>query len=116
MSNALRQVVADVQAEVMILSYNNESWVTLEDLVEMCSVRGHVDVLAFGSKRHVGAQIGIYNPSGQKVGQVSHLRNVEYVRVTGPKNLVAAMAASFEGSSTPSRQPPLFSSRSRTRR
>ena len=32
-------------------------------------------------KRFVGAQIGIHNPSGKKVGEVSHLRNKEYIYV-----------------------------------
>ena len=108
MPAALRQVVADVQAEVLVLSYNNESWVTLEDLVAACSVRGHVGVLAFDSKRYVGAQIGIYNPSGDKVGQVSHLRNVEYVIVAGPKDVVVSMTAPYQGCATPSRQASLF--------
>lgn len=97
MAAALRQVISDVAAEILILSYNNESWVTLEQLIAMCSVRGHVGVLAFDSKRYVGAQIGIYNPSGEKVGRVSHLRNVEYVLVAGPKDLVVSMTAPFEG-------------------
>lgn len=108
MAQALRQVVSDVQAEILLLSYNNESWVTLEDLVAMCSLRGHVGVLAFDSKRYVGAQIGIYNPSGDKVGQVSHLRNVEYVLVVGPKEVVADMTAPYEGCAGPGRQPSLF--------
>ena len=30
-------------------------------------------------KRYVGAQIGIYNPAGTKVGTVSHLRNEEHI-------------------------------------
>ncbi len=108
MGNTLRQVVADVEAEVLVLSYNNESWVTLEDLVEMCSVRGHVGVLAFDSKRYVGAQIGIYNPSGEKVGRVSHLRNLEYVLVAGPKDRVTAMTGPYDGCTAPSRQASLF--------
>jgi adenine-specific DNA-methyltransferase len=95
MPNALRQVVADVKAKVVILSYNNESWLTLDELVESCSVRGHVAVLAFDSKRYIGAQIGGYNRKGEKVGKVSHLRNIEYVLVTGPRNLVAYMVAPF---------------------
>jgi len=86
MPAALRQLIAAVNAELVVLSYNDESWVTLEDLVEMCAVRGPVRVLAFDSKRYVGAQIGIYNPSGEKVGRVSHLRNVEYVLVAGPES------------------------------
>ena len=44
--------------------------------------------LEFESRRYVGAQIGIHNPDGKKVGQVSHLRNVEYVLCAGKRTLV----------------------------
>jgi hypothetical protein len=54
MVDALAQVVRDVQAEVIVLSYNDESWIDLEALIEMCRVRGHVEVLAFPSNRYVG--------------------------------------------------------------
>jgi adenine-specific DNA-methyltransferase len=91
MPAALAATVAGVRAEVVVLSYNDESWVSLDDLVAMCAERGHVRVLAFDSKRYVGAQIGIHSPTGAKVGQVSHLRNVEYVLVAGPKARVEAM-------------------------
>ncbi len=92
MPAALAALVAAVRAEVLVLSYNDESWVGLDDLVEMCSVRGDVAVLAFDAKRYVGAQIGIHNPKGEKVGSVSHLRNVEYLLVAGPPAVVARMA------------------------
>jgi adenine-specific DNA-methyltransferase len=95
MPDALRQVIADVRAEVVVVSYNNEAWVTLDELVDMCSVRGSVEVLTFDSKRYVGAQIGIYNPSGQKVGETSHLRNVEYVLIAGPAEVVRQAAQPF---------------------
>ena len=108
MQPALRQVITDVNAEVVVVSYNNESWVSLEDLVEMCSTHGHVGVLAFDSKRYVGAQIGIYNPSGEKVGTVSHLRNVEYVLVAGPKKTVLQMTAPYEGGSARTTQQAMF--------
>lgn len=108
MPPALRQVIHDVKADVVVVSYNNESWVSLEDLVEMCSVHGHVGVLAFDSKRYVGAQIGIYNPSGEKVGKVSHLRNVEYVLVAGEKDVVTCMTTPYEGVSQPTAQRTLF--------
>ena len=45
-----------VDAGVVVLSYNDESWLSLDELVEMCSVRGHVEVLAFPSARYVGSQ------------------------------------------------------------
>jgi adenine-specific DNA-methyltransferase len=101
MPSALRQVIADVKADIVVVSYNNESWVTLEDLVRMCSVRGHVGVLAFDSKRYVGAQIGIYNLSGEKVGRVSHLRNVEYILVAGPKDVVVRMTKPYDEAGRP---------------
>jgi adenine-specific DNA-methyltransferase len=101
MPAALAGVVAQVRAEVVVLSYNNESWVSLDDLVEMCAPRGHVAVLAFDSKRYVGAQIGIHSPTGEKVGQVSHLRNLEYILVAGPKALVERMTAPFGAAAVP---------------
>lgn len=83
MPDALREVIKSVDCRVLVLSYNNEAWVSLEELVEMCSSRGAVKVMSFDSKRYVGAQIGIYNPSGDKVGKISHLYNQEYVIIAG---------------------------------
>lgn len=109
MPNALGDIIRRVQARVLILSYNDESWATLDDLAEWCSVHGHVETLAFDSKRYVGAQIGIYNPSGEKVGEVNRLRNLEYVVVAGPKADVKAITAPYLGISRPKAgQPSLF--------
>ncbi len=85
MPGALGRVVSDVHARLLVLSYNDESWMELEELVEMCRVRGHVEVLAFASNRYVGARIGIHNPAGERVGSVGRLRNVEYVLVAGER-------------------------------
>ena len=90
---ALGRVIGDIDARIVLVSYNDESWLNLEQLEHLCQVHGHVAVLAFDSKRYVGAQIGIYNPSGDKVGQVSKLRNVEYVLIAGPKREVLRLAA-----------------------
>jgi adenine-specific DNA-methyltransferase len=83
MPEALAQVVRDARAEVVVLSYNDESFCDLPTLVEMCKVRGHTEVLAFDSNRYVGARIGIYAPSGKRVGKVGRLRNLEYLLVSG---------------------------------
>jgi len=92
---ALREVLLGVKADVVVVSYNDESWVTAEQMLDWLSEAGYEDVrmLAYDSKRYVGAQIGIYNPSGRKVGKVSHLRNIEYVFVAGPSERVQAAAA-----------------------
>ena len=58
-------------------------------------------MLTHDYKRYVGAQIGIYNPEGEKVGRVSHLRNKEYVYVVDsspPKRRAATtVSAPAEG-------------------
>ena len=83
MPDALRRTIADVRAEFVVVSYNDESWVSLDELREMCAVHGDVVALAFDSKRYVGAQIGIHDPNGDKVGTVGRTRNLEYVLVAG---------------------------------
>ncbi len=95
MPEALASVVKRTRAKVVVVSYNDESWVQPEAIMDSLEEAGHEEVrmLAFDSKRYVGAQIGIYNPAGHKVGKVSHLRNTEYVFVAGPSELVAAAAA-----------------------
>ena len=95
MPDALRRTIGAVDAEVVVVSYNNESWVGLDELREMCSVHGDVVALAFDSKRYIGAQIGIHDPSGKKVGQVSHTRNLEYVLLAGPADKLRTMTAPF---------------------
>ena len=92
MPDALRDLLLRVRAEVVVVSYNDEGWITREQMVGMLQDAGHpcVRVLAFDSKRYVGAQIGIHGPTGEKVGTVSRLRNVEYLFVAGPPEKVEA--------------------------
>ncbi|MGH9155315.1 MAG: DNA adenine methylase [Acidimicrobiales bacterium] len=92
MPGALRRVVEALDCRLLVLSYNDEAWVSVEELTDMCSARGSVEVLAFDSKRYVGAQIGIHSPSGDKVGRISHLRNQEYVVVAGEPSAVRMVA------------------------
>lgn len=91
MPTALAQTISSLDADVVVVSYNDESWLSLDELVDMCTGRGAVEVLGFDSKRYVGAQIGIHNPKGEKVGEVGRLRNVEYVVVAGPAAQVRRM-------------------------
>jgi adenine-specific DNA-methyltransferase len=85
MPGALARVVKDVQADVMVLSYNDESFLTLDELFDICAVRGYVECLEFPSARYVGARIGIHNPAGERVGTVGRLHNVEYLVVSGAR-------------------------------
>ena len=97
MPDALSQVVGDVRARLLVLSYNDESWVALDDLVDMCSARGAVEVLTFDAPRYVGARIGIHNPRGERVGTVSHVRNREYLVIAGDRREVRRLARVARG-------------------
>ena len=100
MPGALAELVSRVRADVVVVSYNDEAWLRPEQITASLRAAGHeqVRVLAFDSKRYVGAQIGIFNPAGEKVGRVGRLRNVEYLFVAGPSARVEAAAAAATGS------------------
>ena len=97
MPDALRSVIADVEAHIVVLSYNNESWLGLDELIDACSDRGHTAALAFESGRYVGATIGVHNREGRKVGTPGCLRNLEYVLVAGPEDVVEYMVTPYGG-------------------
>lgn len=74
---ALEALFDKVRAKHLLVSFSNEGYVTPEDMQALLSRHGKVEVEAIDYKRYVGAQIGIFNPKGEKVGRVSHLRNRE---------------------------------------
>ena len=45
-------------------------------------------------KRYVGAQIGIHNPKGERVGTVGKLRNTEYLYLVTGEPVAAERVAS----------------------
>ena len=56
---------------------------------------GRVRALAFDSKRYVGAQIGVHNQKGERVGRVSHLRNLEYLLIAGEGEPVDRLVSAY---------------------
>lgn len=80
-ADAFKATLAALRAQHLIVSFNNEGYLSQGVITELLSERGRVDVIHVDYKRYVGAQIGIYNPSGEKVGKVSHLRNHELLFV-----------------------------------
>ncbi len=81
--DAFRAVVAAVRAPRLVVSFNDEGYLSPDRAREILETRGPVRVLSHDYKRYVGAQIGIFNPKGERVGAVSHLRNRELVFVVG---------------------------------
>jgi adenine-specific DNA-methyltransferase len=68
----------------IVVSVSDEGYHDPASVAALLCERGHVAVLDVDYKRYVGAQIGIHNPAGERVGTVSHLRNTEHLLVCGP--------------------------------
>lgn len=90
MPGEMAELLATIDANLAVVSYNNESWIDADTMIAMLRDAGFDDVamLAFDSRRYVGAQIGIHNQAGEKVGKISHLKNQEYLFIAGPSDLV----------------------------
>jgi adenine-specific DNA-methyltransferase len=78
---AMERVLSAIRARAIVLSFSDEGYHDRRAIEAMLSARGRVTVIERDYKRYVGAQIGIYNPKGEKVGKVSHLRNTEFLFV-----------------------------------
>ena len=75
-----------------MVSFSNEGYLDREEMEPLLgglfAGRAHVTTIETDHKRYVGAQIGIHNPQGEKVGTVSHLRNKEYLYLVSSRPLV----------------------------
>jgi len=89
---ALEQVVASLRVSHLLVSFSNEGYISREEMETLLRRHGEVRVIAVDSKRYVGAQIGIYNPQGKKVGRVGHLRNTEYLYLVSRDGLALPRA------------------------
>ena len=76
---AFSQVIASLQCQTLIVSFNNEGFIGKSEMESLLAQKGEVSTLALDYKRYVGAQIGIYNPQGKRVGKATHLYNKEYL-------------------------------------
>ncbi len=83
-AGAMERLIGAVRAPVLVVSFSNEGFIPREEMEALLRRRGEVTVLERDYKRYVGAQIGIHNPQGERVGEVSHLRNKEYLYVVAP--------------------------------
>jgi adenine-specific DNA-methyltransferase len=96
---ALESLLRRTRATTVVVSANDESWMAPEAVVAALEAAGHerVEVLAFDSRRYVGATIGVHGPTGERVGSVGRLRNVEYLFVAGPADLVQRVNSTHSG-------------------
>jgi adenine-specific DNA-methyltransferase len=85
MHDAMEEVLDACGDRALVVSFSDEGYLTREELTTMLMPRGRMRVITRDYKRYVGAQIGIYNPSGERVGKVSHLRNTEMLFIVTPR-------------------------------
>ncbi len=83
---AMEDVVIRINAKYLLVSFNNEGYLTKQEILDILGRKGKVYMTEVDYKRYVGAQIGIFNPKGDRVGEVSHITNKEglYLVVTEP--------------------------------
>jgi adenine-specific DNA-methyltransferase len=102
--DALHRVIERLRARHLLVSFSDEGYLGRDELVALLEARGEVEVVEVDFKRYVGAQIGIFNPSGERVGKVSHLRNKELLFIVSPEAGAAARAAKAVREGAPARQ------------
>lgn len=91
---AFARLIAGIQSRYILVSFSNEGFINKADLIRLLEPKGHVECVEVDSKRYVGAQIGVFNPAGRKVGTVSHLRNKELLFLAGEEAAVKRALAS----------------------
>jgi len=95
-ADAIERLLNTVRAPVLVVSFSNEGHLPRAEMERMLrSLWGgtaNVTTIERDFKRYVGAQIGIFNPGGERVGTVSHLRNKEYLYVVSRECLAERLA------------------------
>ena len=94
---AMEAILGAIQAPLTVVSFSNEGYLDRAEFEQMLGGmyggRACVETLEMDYKRYVGAQIGIHDRQGRKVGKVSHLRNKEYLFVVSNSRKRAAARA-----------------------
>lgn len=95
---AMQDVLDRLDARHVLVSFNDEGFLTRAQLEDMLSAHGEVRVLEVEGPRYVGAKIGIHNLKGERVGQVGRLRNREYLFFASPDPEAIAAVETLQAS------------------
>ena len=85
---AFTELAQAVRARHLVVSFNDEGHISREEMESLLQQRGEVLVIEKEYRRFVGARIGIHSPSGERVGEVSHVRNKELIYVVSDDKAV----------------------------
>jgi adenine-specific DNA-methyltransferase len=80
-ADALREALDAVRARYLVVSFSDEGHLSLDAVRAMLAGRGSVRVVELPHRRYIGSRIGIYSPSGEKVGVPGPTFNREHLFV-----------------------------------
>ena len=86
---AFCELVAELRTPNLVVSFSNEGFIARGTMESLLARYGHLQTLTIDYRRYIGAQIGIHDPAGRRVGQVSHLRNTEHIYVVSREPIEA---------------------------
>lgn len=75
----LTDLLAAVESRYILVSFSNEGFVPTDQMGLLLAEFGRVMRSDVDFQRYIGAQIGVHNPAGERVGTVSHTRNIEHL-------------------------------------
>jgi adenine-specific DNA-methyltransferase len=81
--DAFRDLLSAVRAPLVAVSFNDEGFLPIDALRALLTTRGPVIEHAFDHRRYIGSQIGIFSPSGEKVGTPGKVKNKEHLFIVG---------------------------------
>jgi adenine-specific DNA-methyltransferase len=81
METAFADVLARVRAKRIVVSFNDEGYLSLPRLRELLAGRGRVREVSVEHPRYIGHKLGVYNLKGEKVGTPGPARNREHLFV-----------------------------------
>jgi adenine-specific DNA-methyltransferase len=92
--SGLQEVLHESRASDVVLSFNDEGFVAPTAIESMLRAWPHVLCVSVPFQRYVGAQIGVYDPSGVRVGVPGRRHNTEHVYIaTSREETAQALAA-----------------------
>jgi adenine-specific DNA-methyltransferase len=81
--HAFTELVVSSRVPYLLVSFNNEGYLGVEDIESILGQKGYVGKVAIPHRRYVGHKIGCYNPAGEKVGVEGPSDNTEYLFLVG---------------------------------
>ena len=97
MAQSFFSLLRQVRAKTIVVSYNDEAWISEDEMTNAIHEAGfaRVEKFSFSQRRYVGAKIGIYDPQGKKVGKPGADRNTENVFVGGGAATLSQISAAL---------------------